>query len=305
MAKVLDHVLPPAMMWVENAKTGDVVRTHTDILGPPLKGGPNEENLPSKADGTVGVFRGLEVREDMYDDQGSLMSGSSTINCAFPFLKYLVEERGWTLNDAAILYTDMCEGCANVCLQELGESMDGHDPMETNTFCPYCKYVRPERYEQEMSKDPEAEARQKQWESRRGTPLWAMLSAAKALPRTGYDKKDGDKTATLTISGKPENVDRVLLLLRRIAYNGGHSSVYGIVWDGDGSDSIHVEGDLPEVPNTLGWGDVGDVEVNAEHGAYFTYKIYSSEYVDADGFYTQTYSRKQGDLCFIREYVCV
>lgn len=68
--------------------------------------------------------------------------------------------------------------------------------------------------------------------------------------------KEGEVSKTLTISGEPEKVDRVLALLALIYYNGhwGHSGTFGIIWDGDGSDSIDIDIDLSEyrdLTNTL------------------------------------------------------
>jgi len=53
---------------------------------------------------------------------------------------------------------------------------------------------------------------------------------------------------SLKLIGKPECVERVMSLLGMIAFNGaiGHSGIFGISWDGDGSDKIKVEGDLPD-----------------------------------------------------------
>lgn len=49
---------------------------------------------------------------------------------------------------------------------------------------------------------------------------------------------------TVTISGEPEKVNRVLALLAMIQFNGhvGHSGIFGISWDGDGSDKIDIDG---------------------------------------------------------------
>lgn len=51
-----------------------------------------------------------------------------------------------------------------------------------------------------------------------------------------------EASATVTISGSQECVDRVLAFLGVLNNNGGHSGIFGISWDGDGSDAVHVEG---------------------------------------------------------------
>lgn len=56
--------------------------------------------------------------------------------------------------------------------------------------------------------------------------------------------RDDDTSVKLTISGKRENVDRVLALLAMIHLNGawGHSGLFGISWDGDGADYVNITG---------------------------------------------------------------
>ncbi len=164
---VLDRLPQPPVMWVEN-EAGEVIRTEQDILGPPGEG--SDENWGSLLEhgSTVGHSQGLSVREMMYTDNGTLGSAESTVNCSYPILKYLIETRGWDLNRAAILVSELCEGCMNVCLQELGEDMGGHDPYATTTFCHYCQIIRPERYAEEIEAEPDLEKRAQEAWKRRG-----------------------------------------------------------------------------------------------------------------------------------------
>lgn len=52
------------------------------------------------------------------------------------------------------------------------------------------------------------------------------------------------RTLTVTITGKPENVDRVEALLSLLSLNStyGHSGVFGISWDADGADFVQIVG---------------------------------------------------------------
>lgn len=53
------------------------------------------------------------------------------------------------------------------------------------------------------------------------------------------------KETVVTLKGKPECVDRVLALLTMVYLNGsyGHSGLFGISWDGDGSDKFDLSFD--------------------------------------------------------------
>lgn len=151
---ILDRLPQPPVMWVEN-EAGEVVRTEKDILGSP--GDDGDENWSAVLDqgSTVGHSQSLAVRETLCTNKGPFGSGESTVDFSYPILKYLIETRGWDLNRAAILVSEMCEGCLNVCLQELGEDMEGQDPYATTTFCHYCQIIRPERYAEEIEADPD------------------------------------------------------------------------------------------------------------------------------------------------------
>jgi len=80
-----------------------------------------------------------------------------------------------------------------------------------------------------------------------------------------------EASATVTLEGSQECVDRVLALLGILHNNGGHSGYFGVDWDGDGADSIRVKGkdfnskkyhDLTEALSSYG----GSVEVVCEGG---------------------------------------
>lgn len=68
-----------------------------------------------------------------------------------------------------------------------------------------------------------------------------------ALTETSRVRKPDDVDAKVTLSGSKECVRRVQRLLACIEYNGGvgHSGTFGISWDGDGADTIRIDG-LPK-----------------------------------------------------------
>lgn len=74
-------------------------------------------------------------------------SGETTINCMYPVIKYLVEQRDWSFNLACVASSRLCSRCMNICLWEC----EGHDLSSeqhyldtTKTVCQYCKYIDPE-----------------------------------------------------------------------------------------------------------------------------------------------------------------
>ena len=79
-------------------------------------------------------------------------------------------------------------------------------------------------------------------------------------------------TQTLSITGSVECVERIKALLGLLQLNGawGHSGVFGIWWDGDGSDQVDITGvgfntsDYVDMANALHYG--GDVECVGENG---------------------------------------
>jgi hypothetical protein len=59
---------------------------------------------------------------------------------------------------------------------------------------------------------------------------------------------DDKVSVDIKLTGNKACVERVLSLFGMIQFNGnvGHSGVFGISWDGDGSDKIKVEGPIPD-----------------------------------------------------------
>lgn len=71
------------------------------------------------------------------------MAFNTTINCAYPIVKYLIEQRHFGFNDACVVSGKLCGRCLNMVLDDL----DGKDavltPCDSNTFCKYCKEIDP------------------------------------------------------------------------------------------------------------------------------------------------------------------
>jgi hypothetical protein len=90
------------------------------------------------------------------------------------------------------------------------------------------------------------------------------------LERSG----EGDVSKTITLTGKPECVERTLALLSMLHLNSGHSGYFAISWDGDGADYLRVSGKdydskkYKDLVNALSsWG--GAVEVVGENNVGF------------------------------------
>jgi hypothetical protein len=98
--------------------------------------------------------------------------GHSTIGSAYPIIKYLVENRKFRLDEAAILASKLCERCYNVCLKELGDKSIQINYRTPNVNCSSCKYI-----------DPDYNQRHKLWCCYRTFKLGG--SVKKAL-ETGY-----------------------------------------------------------------------------------------------------------------------
>lgn len=75
-----------------------------------------------------------------------IYAGSTTINCCYPIVKYLVENRGFSFNEAAVAASQMCERCMNLCLVELANEQvsPGYFDRISSTHCKYCKEMDPE-----------------------------------------------------------------------------------------------------------------------------------------------------------------
>jgi len=76
---------------------------------------------------------------------GTLAAGETTINCLYPVVKYLVEERDWHFSDACVSASRLCERCMNICLWEC----EGHDYINkeqhylssAKTYCRHCNDI--------------------------------------------------------------------------------------------------------------------------------------------------------------------
>lgn len=73
-----------------------------------------------------------------------LYAGHSTIGSGFSVIRYLIENRDFTLDEAAIAYSNMCERCMNICSWEV----EGHDLTleesylkSSRTHCDYCEVI--------------------------------------------------------------------------------------------------------------------------------------------------------------------
>lgn len=70
--------------------------------------------------------------------------GGSTIGTMFPVIKYLVEKRGWSLDDSAILVSELCSRCSNVLDDEVLKTPAtynyNHFP---DTWCKHCHTIDP------------------------------------------------------------------------------------------------------------------------------------------------------------------
>lgn len=83
------------------------------------------------------------------------MQFSSTINCVYPIVKYLVEKKKWSFNDACIASANLCERCLNICLWEIeGQDLRFHKFYldKTHTTCKSCCYIDPDYLEQRKVK---------------------------------------------------------------------------------------------------------------------------------------------------------
>lgn len=81
--------------------------------------------------------------------------GSSTINCVYPIVKYLVDKRGWRFTDACIASSKLCERCLNICLWEVeGQDLRFHQHyLDTvRTTCDSCWDIDPDYRERKRVK---------------------------------------------------------------------------------------------------------------------------------------------------------
>lgn len=112
------------------------------------------------------------------------------------------------------------------------------------------------------------------------------MSATDRVKALAYGEEP-EVTRTITLTGTPERVQRVINLLLMVRNFGGwgHSGTFGIAWDGDGSDKIQVEGatreeeaiahDLCEATSRHG----GEIEIVGDNNSSFVGRS-----VDDDGY---------------------
>jgi hypothetical protein len=80
-----------------------------------------------------------------------IASGESTIHCLYPIIKYLIENRDFTFDEACVTAANLCEDCMNKCLRELeGRDLSGFKHAETS--CKYCEVIDPDHFEQRRVK---------------------------------------------------------------------------------------------------------------------------------------------------------
>jgi hypothetical protein len=88
-----------------------------------------------------------------------------------------------------------------------------------------------------------------------------------SLSLNAFKKRDTDVTETYTFVGPKDTMERFKRFLAFFAHNGGHSGTFGMSFDGDGSDYLHI---TPEIPRYDGMDDVAgrDVELASNDGYY-------------------------------------
>jgi hypothetical protein len=76
-------------------------------------------------------------------NKSQIMRGESTINCIYPIVKHLVEQNGFSFNDACVLGAGLCERCLNIVLWELEGDETAHAQYlnDTMTTCKYCDII--------------------------------------------------------------------------------------------------------------------------------------------------------------------
>jgi len=96
--------------------------------------------------------------------------------------------------------------------------------------------------------------------------------------KVGYPVRDDDVTETFKVTASPKVMERFKRFLTFLAYNGGHSGIFGLYFDGDGSDFLRVEPKLDR-KYTKGMHAIGgtgaDVEIAGGEG-------YSGRFLDWD-----------------------
>lgn len=110
-----------------------------------------------------------------------------------------------------------------------------------------------------------------------------------------------DESLVLTLTGSPEALARVKAFLGMLCYNGdiGHSGIFGLGWDGDGSDKLkipEIEQDIQKFKDgykaCCSYG--GDLEMMSALGSFLCAQFSK----DSDGVKSTTlvYTQKDGAL---------
>jgi hypothetical protein len=79
----------------------------------------------------------------------SCITFNSSINCGWPIIKYLVEKRKWSLNEAGVAASELCERCLNRVLDDIGgvqQPMGQQYYDAAHTSCKSCQYIDLEHY---------------------------------------------------------------------------------------------------------------------------------------------------------------
>ncbi len=106
--------------------------------------------------------------------------------------------------------------------------------------------------------------------------------------KISLSKAKPEAERTVVLKGSQECVDRVATFLGMLVYNGniGHSGVFGLGWDGDGSDKLDVDG-IDDAVNKDGYAACGayggDVEVMGDSGSFYVYTTSKQKLVFAKG----------------------
>lgn len=151
----LDNINEPRTFWYEDQDGNDVPFEWGDV--PKVEGGCYQHSVNMEVSHSICTqfedpawpirFLKWLIKKMPNSWKGSpsqLCRGTSTINGCYPIVKYLVEKRDFSFNDAAVVASQLCERCMNICLWEL----EGHDLTleesylsNTTTFCDYCKDI--------------------------------------------------------------------------------------------------------------------------------------------------------------------
>jgi hypothetical protein len=161
----IDLLEPPDCLYYEDK---NLKRIDWDIT----------QGLPDDPKAKYQIYKGLEVRESIVRvggcqrakwpvrflewlaermpqrwkaiKSGEIYVGGSTVNCMYPVIKYLVEKRGWGLNDAAVLCGEICGRCMNLLLQETDPNFtfasmpSDYFKKARGTWCKHCKIIDPD-----------------------------------------------------------------------------------------------------------------------------------------------------------------